>query len=185
SERVAIPRERNDENQSKPFYMERIYFTNGGLYFLVSGDELNKLEAALNFLQYEGFGTDRNVGNGFFKWHRKEISLNVPTGSAYSACLGLYCPTDKTKVQLEVNDKSSYELVKRGGWITTPGYQTIEKNSIYMFTEGSIFYKKDHIDGKGNIDLTPATLPIEMKPSHPIYRCGRTLFIPVKLLHYE
>ena len=181
SERVAIPRERSEDNQSEPFYMERIYFDNGGLYFLAVGDELAKLDAALNLLQYEGFGTDRNIGNGFFEWHSSEINIDVPTNCDYATNLGLYCPTSKEKVASEIDDQSGYDLVKRGGWITSTSHQSIEKDSIYMFGEGSIFKKSDKIDGQKNIDLRPRNLLENMKPNHPIYRSGCSIFIPVKL----
>lgn len=181
SERVKIPRERNNENQSEPFYMERIYFNKGGLYFLATGDELHKLAAALDFLRYEGFGTDRNTGNGFFDWESGEISLNLPKNATHSANLGLYCPKDKASVSAEIDEKSAYELIKRGGWITEDGYQTIEKESIYMFTEGSVFKKSENLDGKGNIDLNPRNLPPNLKPDHPVYRSGKTIFIPVNV----
>ncbi|MFN6137067.1 MAG: DNA polymerase beta superfamily protein, partial [Planctomycetota bacterium] len=49
-------------------------------------------------------------------------------------------------------------------------HETIEKESIYMFTEGSIFKKSEEVDGKGNIDLKPRQLPDNMKPTHPVYR---------------
>lgn len=181
SERVKIPRERNDDNQSEPFYMERIYFNMGGLYFLATGNELNKLNAALDFLKYEGFGTDRNVGNGFFEWKDSTIDLNLPANAGHSTNLGLYCPNDKASVVAEIDEKSSYDLIKRGGWITEAGYQTIEKESIYMFSEGSVFNKSIDIDGKGNIDLSPRNLPQDLKPSHPIYRNGKTIFVPVNV----
>ena len=184
SERVAIPRERSEDNQSEPFYMERIYFNNGGLYFFAVGEQFDRLEAALNLLQYEGFGTDRNVGNGFFEWHRSEINIEVPTDTEYATNLGLYCPVSKEKVVVEVgeDDKNTgYDLVKRGGWITSTSHQSIVKDSIYMFGEGSIFKKSEQVDGQKNIDLRPKNLPDDMKPSHPIYRSGCSIFIPVKL----
>ena len=181
SERVAIPRERAEDNQSEPFYMERIYFANGGLYFLAVGDELDKLEAALNLLQYEGFGTDRNIGNGFFEWHRSEVDIDVPTDSEYATNLGLYCPMSQDKVKSEIDVHSGYDLIKRGGWITSSSHQSIEKDSIYMFGEGSIFKKKEAIDGQKNIDLSPKNLDKSMKPSHSIYRSGCSIFIPVKI----
>lgn len=180
SERVAIPRDRN-LGDSEPFYMERIYFDNGGLYFFASGEHLDRLETALNFLQYEGFGTDRSTGNGFFTWHKCETTLNVPEGVEYRTNLGLYCPLRKEKIASQINENAAYDIVKRGGWVTKEGFNGIEKNSIYMFAEGSIFKTNELIDGQANIDLTPNHLPEAMQPNHKIYRSGRTLFIPVKI----
>lgn len=177
SERVAIPRERTENNQSEPFYMERIYFDNGGLYFLATGEQFDRLEAALNLLQHEGLGTDRNIGNGFFEWYSSEINIDMPSDTSYASNIGLYCPVSKDKVKSEIDEYSGYDLVKRGGWITSHGHMTKEKKSIYMFSEGSIFKKNDKIDGIGNIDLTPDGIGLD----HKIYRSGKTIFIPVKI----
>lgn len=180
SERVTIPRDRSSED-SRPFYMERIYFSDGGLYFLAHGDHLDRIDSALKLLQYEGIGTDRNVGNGFFEFTSSDISLEGIRNTEYSMALGLYCPENKEQLQNELDAKSAYELVKRGGYITKEGYQTLEKCSIYMMTEGSILKTNKPIHGKACIDLTPKDLPDDMRPNHPIYRCGRTIFIPVKV----
>ena len=180
SERVTIPRDRSAED-SKPFYMERIYFQDGGLYFLAKGDDLDRIDNALDFLQYEGIGTDRNVGNGFFKYTSKDIQLSIPQNTQYSISIGLYCPLNKDALLEGFGENTAYDLVKRGGYITKEGYQSLEKNSVYMMVEGSIFKKSSTIDGHPNIDLTPYNLPEEMRPNHKIYRCGRTLFIPVKI----
>lgn len=174
SERVSIPRD--PSNDSTPFTMERLVFENAGLYFLASGDDLEKIKIALDLLQHEGIGTDRSIGNGFFTWSSKEIELNVPTHSEYSASLGLYCP-ERKNIKEELDDKASYDLIKRGGWITSFGYQSFEKNSIYMFTEGSVFKKNAGVDGVGNLNLTPKDITLD----HTIYRSGKTIFIPVKI----
>lgn len=176
SERVQIPRE-SSISESQPFYMERIHFNKGGLFFLAIGDQLDRLETALNWLMYEGFGTDRNVGNGFFKWEKQDITLSIDSNTNYSTNLGLYCPENKSLLYQQVDENSAYDLIKRGGWITTPGYQNLEKKSIYMFTEGSLFNNRSEICGHPNHNLTPDDYPID----HNIYRCGRTIFLPVKI----
>jgi CRISPR type III-A-associated RAMP protein Csm4 len=180
SERVTIPRDRSAED-SKPFYMERIYFQDGGLYFLAMGDHLDRINKALDFLQHEGIGTDRNVGHGFFTYTYKDIELSIPENTQYSMSIGLYCPVSKNVLQEDLGEKAAYDMVKRGGYITKEGYQTLEKNSVYMMTEGSVFQKSVSIDGHPNIDLTPTNIPESLRPPHRIFRCGRTLFIPVKI----
>ncbi|GAB1397897.1 hypothetical protein MASR1M65_26770 [Saprospiraceae bacterium] len=87
SERVMIPRDRSQDD-SDPFYMERIFFNSGGLYFMALGDNLDRLDEALDILRYEGLGTDRSVGNGYFSWSRSEISIKVPEGADYGINLG-------------------------------------------------------------------------------------------------
>lgn len=174
SERVTVPR---DQKDATPFHMERIYFNNGGLYFIAQGDGQENLETALNFLQFEGFGTDRSVGNGFFTWSKEQIHLEEPV-SYYSTNLGLYCP-EVNILKTEVDDHASFELIKRGGWITSEGYQTLEKNSIYMFTEGSVFKRNARVGGIDGIVLTPKESPLKL--DHEIFRSGKTIFIPVKV----
>ena len=176
SERVKIPRDRSEQD-SEPFYMERIYFNDAGLYFLAEGDGLDKLENALNVLQHEGFGTDRNVGNGFFEWEKRSIDISIPENTAYSTNLGLYCPVDSDTIKNQIDDHATYDLVRRGGWITTTGFQTIEKKSIYMLNEGSVLKNREAICGYPNHNLKPDDYPVD----HNVYRCGRTIFIPVKI----
>jgi CRISPR-associated protein Csm4 len=176
SERVKIPRDRSSED-SDPFYMERIYFNSAGLYFIATGDELEKLEKALNVLKYEGFGTDRNIGNGFFEWEKGVINITSNNDSEYSTNLGLYCPESQDTIRRQIDTTSSYDIIRRGGWITTEGYQTLEKKSIYMISEGSVLKNREKVCGFPNHNLKPDTYPI----SHNIFRCGRTIFIPVKL----
>jgi CRISPR-associated protein Csm4 len=174
--RVTIPRNREKEGQnSTPFHMERLRFQNGGLFFIADGEDLNRLEKALDLLQYEGFGTDRNVGNGFFSWKSGNISIKVPDSGEYGTNLSLYCPF-KSELNTQLDENSRFELIKRGGWITTLNYQTIEKNSIYMFSEGSVFKENRAVAGRGGIDITPY-LPID----HPIFRCGKSIFLPINL----
>ena len=176
-QRVAIPRYQDGvPEDAKPFYMERIRFINSGLFFLATGKDLDKLEKALSLLQYEGLGTDRNVGNGFFELKQAELHLQIPDDSPYSTNLSLYCPVSEQVLQQQLDDHSRFEVIKRGGWITTPNYQTLEKNSIYMFSEGSVFLENKEIVGRGGIDLTPYH-PM----NHPVFRCGQSIFLPVKL----
>jgi CRISPR-associated protein Csm4 len=180
SERVTVPRNFK-EKDSEPFHMERIYFDNGGLYFFAEGNELEKLDKALDLLRYEGFGTDRSIGNGFFTWCKSMVELSVPKDCNYATNIGLYCPISKDHIAAQLDEKSAFETVKRGGWITTEGHQSIEKNSIYMFAEGSIFNTQNLIDGLPYIDLTPYLLQQPMRPHHKIYRNGSSLFIPIKI----
>ncbi len=177
-DRVTIPRNREDGDSKDaiPFYMERIRFSGGGLYFMAEGDQLDRVEKALTLLQYEGFGTDRNVGNGFFTFDKGEIEIDCPAQGDYGTNMGLYCPRTKEVLEKQLDKNSRFELIKRGGWITTPEFSTIEKNSVYMFKEGSVFFEKESFSGEGAINLKP-DYPID----HPIYRCGKSIFLPVNL----
>lgn len=175
TERVTIPRDRMEEKDARPFYMERLRFLNGGLFFLAEGTHIDRLEQALHLLQHEGLGTDRNVGNGFFEWSKGQLTIQTPEQSNYATNLSLYCPESKEVLTKQLDEHSRFDFIKRGGWITTVGAQSIEKNSIYMFTEGSVFYKKAWVAGRGQIDITPNYCPL----NHKIYRCGQAIFLPV------
>jgi len=181
-ERVKIPR--NFDGDSTPFYMERIRFNSmSGLYFLATGDDdMVELISGLEILQNEGFGTDRNVGNGYFEYSQGEIDISVPGNANKITNLGLYCPEDRNQLESFLDNQSSFSIIKRGGWITKPEFQGYRKKNIYMFEEGSVFSGDKTLAGKANIDLTPGI--IENEKMH-IYRNGKTIFIPVNLIDNE
>ena len=144
SSRVRVPRDYNVEKDATPFYMDKIYFKDfSGLYFIVDG-AVNFLDSALDVLQYEGIGTDRNVGNGLFTYSKAEISLSLPDVSetSYALSLSLFIPESKHQLESMLSgEKIGYDFVRRGGWITTPPFNTYRKNAIYAFTHGSVFMK--------------------------------------------
>lgn len=76
-------------------------------------------------------------------------------------------------------DYVAYDLIRRGGWITDSGYNTFRKNIIYAFSPASIFnFTTQNIAINGKIvDLCPKGIAL----SHPIWRCGKSIFLPVKI----
>lgn len=183
--RVSISKEK----QPQPYYTERIYFKDGsGLYFLLvtENNEITSLvEKALKYLSFEGIGTDRNVGNGKFNFIIQDFNdqfylNNINTN--YSLNLSLYSPESHELFVSELDEKTYFNLQTRGGWITTPCFQTLRKKQTRMIGEGSVLKKKYGISGKV-VDLTPdkTKLPPEMQNIHNIYRIGKSLWIPVKL----
>ena len=63
---------------TRPYYMDRLYFKDySGLYFLAEGDTA-LIEKALDLLQHEGIGTDRNVGNGAFEYTIEKCHITIP-----------------------------------------------------------------------------------------------------------
>lgn len=177
SSRVKVSR--SGQEDAVPFYMDRILFKGySGLYFIVEGDTSN-IRPALDLLQTEGIGTDRNVGNGYFEYEEDTLVLNLPDSGNYSISLSSFIPESKEQLTELLNgDKVAYDFVRRGGWITTFPHNTIRKNVVYVFTAASIFAKQNpDVFALGRIvDLNPG-LDIE----HPVWRCGKALFIPVKL----
>jgi CRISPR-associated protein Csm4 len=189
-ERVQIPPIVDKDNPTKPYYVDRLYFTkNSGLYFIIKGSEesIATVEKCLRLLGDNGLGTDRNIGNGLFEFERTEIDLKTPTNAQHQTNLSLYCPENKDVLESILGEETSYTLVKRGGWIASPqnqNHMTLRKRSIFMFQEGSIFPIKDK-PLKGNIvNLLPDNKKLEemkVEIKHPIYRSGQAIFLPVNI----
>lgn len=192
--RIRVPRSGEEGNgDTDIFYMERLHFQEGsGLYFIASGDT-SLLEKALKLLQIDGIGTDRNVGHGQFKYEQSTIKLKIPVKGDKLVSLGLYCPGSREEMgdMLGENGRTaSYDIVNRGGWITSPGLGKYRKRSVYMFQEGSVFNmseketsQRSFVKGMVNIDLSPwgdikEFEKREEKP-HSIFRSGRSLFFPI------
>ncbi len=188
SPRVTVSRLGNED--AIPFYMDRIYFKDySGLFFIIEGDS-TLFEKGLRLLQNEGIGTDRNVGNGYFEYESSTIELSIPEVSDSAMSLSMFIPENQELLKDMIqSDKVAYDFVRRGGWITDAPYNTIRKNVIYAFTPASVFDLKisaPECFGK-IVNLRPSISDdiVESKGlerlSHPIWRCGRSIFIPVKL----
>lgn len=182
SPRVTVSRDFSED--AKPFYMDRVTFKGySGLFFIADGD-VSLLEKALNLLQHEGIGTDRNVGNGYFEYEKDLIDLEIPDDANFVMSLSSFVPESKEQLQamLESNEVA-YDFQRRGGWITTPPYNTLRKNVIYAFTAASVFKSQCsgiECKGKVSVDLKPE-INWDAKLEHSIWRCGRALFLPIKL----
>lgn len=171
--RVTVSRIGED---AKPFYMDDIYFTgHSGLFFLVEGDT-SYIDKVLPLLSQEGLGTDRNVGHGYFEYTKQDITIQVPTSADTSLILSAYIPESQEVLQQAISHPSTaYEFSRRGGWITTPPYNRLRKNAIYAFTAGSVLNGVESGAGK-IVDLAPKEMV-----NHPIWRCGKTIVLPIKL----
>ncbi len=175
---------RNGCEDAVPFYMDRIMFKDySGLYFIAEGDT-TLLEKALSLLQYEGIGTDRNVGNGYFEYESFSDNIEIPDNADFAISLSSFVPDSNEQLQeMLSSDEVAYDFQRRGGWITTPPHNTLRKNVIYAFTAGSVFKIQSEgvqCRGKVDIDLKPE-ISWDNKLVHPIWRCGRSLFLPIKL----
>lgn len=175
--RVIAPR--NEQETATLYYIDRVFFKDySGLYFIADGDT-TLLDKAMQLLQHEGVGTDRNVGNGFFEYEESNVELDIPDSSGHAVSLSLFVPESKKQLQeLMASDTIAYNFQRRGGWITTHPNNTLRKNVIYAFTAASVF--KIHCNGmekrgRNGINLKP-DIPLA---DHPVWRCGRALFLPV------
>lgn len=177
SESPRVKIHKDPRKDSEPFFMERVYFNDcSGLFFLADGDT-TLLDKGMELLQHEGLGTDRNVGNGFFEYSKAEICLETPDDCQYAMSLSTFIPESEDQIkQLLSGEHAAYELLRRGGWITSFPYNRLRKNSIYAFSAGSIFFMDDAPCHKGCIiDLSPENV------SHPVWRNGKAIFIPIKI----
>lgn len=183
--RARVPRS-GHTSETIIYYIERIFFRPGsGLYGIaLVEDELAKkrLLALLSFLGDEGIGTDRHVGHGQFKVEEAiDFDWNslFSVQSRYQTNLSLFLPENKEQLNTYLDERSSYKLIKRGGWITTPSYLTFRKQSIHMFQEGGVFSCTEQIAGR-TVNLVPTNLPGDKEVGIPVYRSGISLFVPIK-----
>lgn len=176
-QRVTIPLD-YAENPT-PYYVDRIYFAkNAGLWFAFNGDDkvFKLVQKALKLLGDSGIGTDRNVGNGQFEATFSTMNLSLPSNPNYQMSLSLWCP-QKSELTSDILQKSSYGLIKRGGYIASPAkieHLTLRKKSVYMFTEGSIFPVGQTLVGK-ICNLKPDTTMVEQN----VWRDGLAFMIPI------
>lgn len=178
SQRVKVSRDGKED--AVPFYMDRVCFKDySGLFFMAEGN-CEMLDKAINRLQYEGIGTDRNVGNGYFECEKKDVELDLPDEADFTMSLSSFIPESKGQLQdLISSNEVAYDFQRRGGWVTTPPYNTVRKNVVYAFAYGSVFRKPVRkIETLGRfVNLKPRSVNID----HPIWRCGRALFVPINL----
>lgn len=182
-----------DKEETRPYYIDEISFSSeSGLYFLcIDQDEnqLKQLRIALKMLEDAGVGTDRSVGKGNFYSIESDLELNLPENANYALNLGVYLPNDLEEwKELTQSENHRYELLQRGGWFDgSSPFIGRRKNSVNMIREGGLWSKplEAGLMVKGRVaDLAPQSL-IEEGLGHPVYRSGKSLFIPLNLESYE
>jgi CRISPR type III-A-associated RAMP protein Csm4 len=182
-QRVAVPR--GSGADATPFYTDRLHFRQDvecGLFCLATfGQDQalweKRISVAFRLLETEGFGTDRSTGNGAFKLSEDELKLNLPDRAnvRYWYSLGWYAPENREELLAATNPDAWYELLERGGFVTTPPHLTLRRKTIYGFRPGSVF--SGNMAPKGRLhDVRPV---IATELNHPIYRCGKPIFLPV------
>lgn len=185
--RVRISRTGGD---SEPYYVERMTFKEGsGLYVIFNGNEKawSIFKNYMEILGGEGIGTDRNLGNGFFSISEENNETNLNKFSSlfeieseFATNLSLYNPMNKDELNTALNSENAgYQLIKRGGWVTSNEYNTYRKRAAYFFQEGGVFNinakEKGYEMGK-TVKLTP-----DIIKNHDIWRIGKSLFVPIKM----
>ncbi len=178
-QRVTIPY--NFHKEATPFYFDRVFFQpKAGLYFIIQTDEsriYDIVKQSLKLLGDNGIGSATSVGNGQFDAESSEITIAIPEQAGKMIALSLYCP-EKEELTENFLSQSSYNFIKRGGYIANPSnpvHLQNRKKSVYMFTEGSVFPKAS-VSGK-ILNLQPTLHADFQQVEHPIWRDGRALFI--------
>jgi len=183
-QRVKIE-DRSGKEPALPYYVDRISFKDySGLFFLASEDT-TRLDEALQILAMEGIGTDRYVGYGFFEYTKDENDLlfDVPDEASHQIALSMFIPESEEQLNdILDDDKVAYNFARRGGWITTPPYNTLRKNAIYAFLPGSVFCGTTDKYCLGRIaNLRPGGEIGGQIVNHPIWRNGRSIMLPIRL----
>ncbi|GAB4260138.1 MAG: hypothetical protein Kow0079_17110 [Vicingaceae bacterium] len=191
------------QEQGNPFYVSRTYFKhkflplniqrqlsqykfsqeealkhtqNTGLFFIWEGDK-ELLDKALNILQYNGIGADKNVGNGKFTYTFDEIKIHTPESSGQTKymILSKLIPAEN-EIENLLNNEATYNLTKRGGYIagsSNEAFRHYLKPNIWTFDEGSVFA---HVPKGENKDITGN---LDEFVGHKVYRDGRPIVLPI------
>ncbi|MEZ0542919.1 type III-A CRISPR-associated RAMP protein Csm4 [Fibrella arboris] len=183
SVQTRLMRPRLETEDPTPYYVERVFFRHdSGLWCLVrydSAEARRRVRAAVEWLGDSGIGTDRAVGNGQFRAECDHtLDIDVPTAGAFAVNLSLFCPESHPQLTaLLADERTRYDLVRRGGWLSEP-YNTLRKRSVWMLREGALLHQAGADKPVGKlVDLRPEVLP----ESHPIWRDGRTILLPVNI----
>ncbi len=192
--KVAIDRTTSATNFYHTGYVQFAWEQNGiginslsGLYFLVyfeNQELITDLKAALKLLGEQGIGGERSSGAGVFQaeWlDLKDASpswenvVNMTDESAYQCLISLFWDDNQSILEQIVDDPhSSYEIQERGGWFSDGN---IRRMMVRMFAEGSVF----PMEPQGKLaNVTPRNEDGTYK-THPIYRSGISLSLPIKV----
>lgn len=173
---------------STPFYLEKLYPENWhrdrGLFVLLKneGFDAAKLKSLFRLLGDNGIGLQRSLGNGTFDIEKLEIEdflLALPDSGSAWVNLSLYRPENEDAKKIKDSKTSHYQLLKRGGWLSSPddtAHMTLRKKSVLMFSEGSVLaFGSDEPKGKIE-EIQP-----EWNKIHTVFRDGRGIFLPMTL----
>lgn len=182
SQRVAVPPPGMGLDAT-PYHVALLRPEEGAsLYFLVEGLDADSevlLRAALQLLQDEGIGLGRSIGYGAFDWEiEADWRLRVPEESGHWCFLGSYLPAAEGWSPDSLAG-GAWKLELCGGYVSSavdPGQRSLRRRGLYMFQPGSVLPQQGPPKGLAK-DLRPA----EMQDSHPVWRDGRGISIPIKI----
>ncbi len=178
----------SESDRIQPYFVERVYLQPSvHFFFLVQtkDEKVKKIfDESFNVLSQQGIGSDKNVGNGKFSIVKCGEPLPMEFqgifGLKNGGCimnLSLYNPSEE---EIDMVRGGMYQLVKRGGWITTPPFHTLRKRSVIMIREGSCFKLNDKGLPEGRVLNISPSWNAEIRPI--VFRSGKSLFIRVSSL---
>jgi CRISPR-associated protein Csm4 len=158
---------------------ETIYDNRTGFFFLAEFENDNVksiFSSALRLLGDEGIGAERSVGKGWFTVEGAGYQLPKVQNPNAFLLLSLYTPTEDELSSLDI-ENSFYEILERGGWVTSFGGMTLRRKKVRAFAEGSVLRFKKGMP-KGQI---VEVLSAQQSLSHNVYRNLQAFAIPIQL----
>lgn len=168
------------QEQSLPYNVGVYIFNEGsGLYVIAGGEseeQLSFLENCLSMLSYSGIGGRRSSGLGKFELARikrlpDDVIKRLISYSGKSMLLSTALPTDDEMEKAMKN--AEYSVARRGGFVGSPKFcsKSIRNKDVFMFTSGSCFENR----------FTGCILDVSRNGMHPVYRCGKPLWMGVEI----
>jgi CRISPR-associated protein Csm4 len=132
------------------------------------GDELRRrFTACLRLLGDTGLGGERGAGHGLFTvGEPQELALAEAPAASHFVTLAPVCPRDAAEATRLADEGSTYELLTRRGWVTSPEGSHLRRKTVRMFAEGSVLAGRQVRAGR-LADVTP-----EAFVSHRVFRYG-------------
>lgn len=147
-----------------------------GLYVIVAYQDTQALalmEELMESLSYTGIGGKKNTGLGKFILRKTKMPETLlqrlnGTGKRYMLLSSALPEGDELDMAME---GTSYNLVRRSGYIASPSYadEWKRKKDLFVFAAGSCFEKRF----KGNI------YDVSIDGRHPVFRYEEALFMEV------
>jgi CRISPR-associated protein Csm4 len=175
-ERVAI----KGLAQPIPYHVTSWRFTrDSGLYLVLrfaTEEARFFFEDLLTMLGYSGIGGKRSSGLGKFSIRQadlpaKLVSLLDDIDADYQMLLGTALPADE-ELDSALSD-GWYTTIRRGGFVQSESYadRQLKKRNMYMLAPGSCLKRR----------FTGCIFDLGTAGTHPVWRCGKTLFAGVRL----
>lgn len=171
--RIGLNRLTNHPDE-RYFHFAQVHFdSEASFFFLVHLQDESvrvKFQATWRLLADEGLGGDRSVGKGLFETPQFDtLILNVPDRANARTVLSLFYPAEGERGVLQ---DGWYEFIERKGYIFSADIQSLRRQGVRFFREGSVFGSNKTLVGT-LVDVTPQTFT-----PHKIYRCGVALSVP-------